>query len=194
MDSFLKFGANDFYISVNEKGQMIKAYFHDHELPYNIQYIEEEEPLGTAGALGYLQNKIDTPFFVSNCDIIINTDYAAVLDFHTEGEYDLTLIASMRHYVIPYGVCGVDNGGDLTSIQEKPEYNFLVNTGFYVLSPSVLNLIPRDRYFDMPDLINAAQKNGMKVGVFPVSEKSWADVGQWPEYKKTLSDLGFGSI
>ena len=75
------------------------------------------------------------------------------------------------------------------SIKEKPEFNFLVNTGMYVLEPKILNLIPRDTVFDMPDLINKLQEKSMNVGVFPVSEKSWVDVGQWTEYKKALKEL-----
>ncbi len=108
MDEFRKFGMDNFHISIKDKGQMIKAYFHDHDLPYCIQYIEENKPLGTAGSLLQLKSKLNEPFFVSNCDIIIHADYASVLDFHVQGKYDLTLVASMRHYVIPYGVCDVD--------------------------------------------------------------------------------------
>jgi dTDP-glucose pyrophosphorylase/CBS domain-containing protein len=189
MDEFIKFGMNDFYISINDKGQMIKAYFHDHELPYSIQFIEEDKPLGTAGALLYMEDKFSETFFVTNCDIIIHADYNSIMEFHKKGKYDLTLVASMRHYLIPYGVCDVDNGGELKGIKEKPEYDLLVNTGLYVLEPEVLKLIPKNICFDMTDLINKIQGNGMKVGVFPVSEKSWADIGQWTEYNKTITEL-----
>ena len=191
MDEFRKFGMDDFHISINDKGQMIKAYFHDHDLPYRIEYIEEDKPFGTAGSLLQMQGKFTEPFFVSNCDIIIHTDYLSVLDFHIKGEYDLTLIASMRHYVIPYGVCDVDNSGDLKCLKEKPEYDFLVNTGVYILEPKILELIPGDTYFDMTDLINKSQAKGMKVGVFPVSEKSWSDIGQWEEYSNTMKNFVF---
>ena len=189
MAEFEKFGMNDFYISINNKGRMVKAYFHDHDLPYSIQYIEEEKPRGTAGALNYLVDKFDKPFFVSNCDVIIHTDYVSILDFHVQGAYDLTLVASMRHYTIPHGVCDVSDGGDLKGIREKPEYDLLVNTGLYLLEPTVLNLISDDQFFDMPDLINKVLERGLRVGAFPVSEKSWADVGQWEEYSKTLKDF-----
>jgi len=185
MDEFSKNGMSDFYISLNDKGRMVKAYFHDHELPYNISYIEEDKPLGTAGALKCMVGKIQQSLFVSNCDIIVHADYSELLDFHIKGKYDLTLVASMRHFVVPYGVCEVENTGDLKSILEKPEYDFLANTGLYLLDPEVLNLIPDDTYFDMTDLICKIKENKMKVGVFPVSEKSWADVGQWAEYRET---------
>jgi dTDP-glucose pyrophosphorylase len=189
MDSFGNYGIKNFHISLNEKGRMVKAYFHDHELPYNIQYVEEEKPLGTAGALINLIGKLDSSFFVSNCDVIIHADYASISDFHIQGGYDLTLVASMRHYTIPHGVCSVGYGGDLKGIQEKPEYDFLVNTGLYLLEPAVLTLIPDNQRFDMPDLINKIMEHGLRVGVFPVSEKSWADVGQWRDYSNFLNDF-----
>jgi dTDP-glucose pyrophosphorylase len=189
MDNFWKFGMNEFHISLNDKGRMIKAYFYEHELPYNIKFIEEKKPLGTAGALKYLIEKITVPFFVSNCDVIIHTNYAAIMDFHSQSGHGITLVASMRHYKVPYGVCEVSASGILSNIREKPEYDFLVNTGLYIIDPKLLNLIPSDTYFDMPDLIEEAQRRGLEVGVFPVSEKSWKDIGQWPEYKESLSNL-----
>ena len=186
MDGFRRFGMDNFFITLNDKGRMIKAYFSDHELDYRITYVEEDKPLGTAGALRYSKGTFDVPFFVSNCDIIVKTDYKALRDFHEEGSYDMTLVGSMQHYTIPYGVCEINNGGMLAKILEKPEYDYLVNTGLYFLNPEILDSIPENTYFDMPDLISAVQAHGLKVGVFPVSAKSWIDVGQWGEYKKAV--------
>lgn len=189
MNEFAQFGISDFHISLNDKGRMIKAYFHDHELPYNIEYLEEDKPLGTAGALRFLLDKVDQPIFVSNCDVIVHSDYAKIVEFHADGGYDFTLVASMRHYVVPYGVCEMGSEGELRRIVEKPEYDFFVNTGFYLINPEVLGLIPADDYFDMTDLIGKIQSSEMRIGVFPVSEKSWADIGQWDEYRDTLEIL-----
>lgn len=191
MDEFYKFGISHFYISLQEKERMIMAYFHDHTLGYNIEYVREDKPLGTAGALQHLEEKMKGSFFVSNCDIIIHTDYGAFYDFHKNGDYALTMISSMRQYTIPYGVCEMDNGGTLKAIREKPQYDFLVNTGLYLLEPAILRCIPTDTYFDMTDLIKKAQDNGMKVGIFPVSEDSWIDVGQLSEYKNAVNKLSF---
>ena len=189
MDNFGKFGMNNFFISINDKGRMIKAYFHDHCLDYNIDFIEEDKPLGTAGALKYLNGKLHGSFFVSNCDIIIHTSYYSVYKFHKKGCYDLTLLGSMRKFTIPYGVCDIDNNGELKGIREKPISDLLVNTGLYLMEPNVLNYIPEDKFFDMTDLIREIQKKGLKVGVYPVSEKSWIDVGQWGEYDKAIKEL-----
>jgi len=187
MDGFRKFGINDFFISLNDKGRMVKAYFHDHESKYQITYIEEDKPLGTAGALKFLKDKIKVPFFVTNCDVIIKSNYHSIYEFHINGSYDLTLVGSMQNHIIPYGVCEIDNGGILKELREKPDYTFLVNTGLYVLNPFLFDLIPTNTYFDMTELIQKVQDNNMKVGVFPVSEGAWNDVGQWHEYKNTTS-------
>jgi len=189
MDEYAKFGMKDFYISINHKGKMIKAYLEDHEGDYSFKYISEDKFLGTAGALKYLDGKLDSPFFVSNCDIIIRDDYTKIYDFHKKGNYALTLVASMQHHTIPYGVCEIENGGDLKSITEKPQYDFLVNTGMYILNPEVLKHIPENEFFHITHLMEKLKKEGLKIGVYPVSEKSYIDVGQWSEYKNAMKML-----
>jgi len=189
MDEYARYGMKNFHISVNSKSKMIKAYFGDQDSDYNISFIDEDKPLGTAGALRFLKDKFDNPFFVSNCDIIVRNNYYDILQFHKDGRYDLTVVGSMQHRTIPYGVCKFENGGLLKSIQEKPEYDFLVNTGMYLLNPHILRYIPENTYFDMTELINVLQKKAHKVGVYPVSEKSWVDIGQLTEYRTTIREL-----
>jgi len=189
MDEYAKFGMKRFYISINHKGKMIRAYFEDHQSDYTFYYINEDKPLGTAGALRYLRHKMESPFFVSNCDIIIKDNYAKIYNFHKKGNYTLTIVASMQHYTIPYGICEIENGGMLTNIKEKPEYDFLVNTGMYLLNPEVLEYIPKNQFYHITHLINKLQKEGFSIGVYPVSEKSWVDVGKWEEYNKSLNLL-----
>ncbi|MDB4020981.1 sugar phosphate nucleotidyltransferase [Litorivicinus sp.] len=190
MDKFGQFGLKEFYISVNEKSRMIKAYFNDHDLPYNIQYLDEDQPLGTVGALKILDGKLDSPVFVTNCDIIANTDYSKLMDFHIDGGYDLTLVGAMQNFTIPYGICEVRSDGSLIAIKEKPKYDFLVNTGLYVLNPDILCHIPSNTYFDITDLINIIILEKGQVGVFPISEHDWIDIGQWSEYREAVGKLG----
>lgn len=187
MDEFRKYGMNDFYISVNHKLKMIKAFFEDSNNYSSIKFIDEKIPLGTAGALKFLENEINDSFFVSNCDVIIHEDYSKIYEFHKNNNYDLTLVASMKNYVIPYGVCEIENGGNLKEIKEKPEYDLLVNTGMYLLEPHTLKHIPPNKFFHITNLINELQKENFKIGVYPISEKSWVDVGEWDEYKKALN-------
>ena len=189
MDRFAAYDVKDFYIAVFHKARMIKSYFEDMNDKYRISYVEEEVPLGTVGALSLLKGRLNSTFLVTNCDVIVESDYAEIVRFHQEHDYDLTLVVSCRHYMIPYGVCELENGGTLRSIKEKPEYDLLVNTGMYVMNPRVLEVIPPGRSFDIIDLIAKAKTGGCKIGVFPINEKAWIDVGQWEEYYKSVQDL-----
>ncbi|MBW2003486.1 MAG: CBS domain-containing protein [Deltaproteobacteria bacterium] len=190
MDEYAIYGMRKFYISINHRGRMIKAFFADYDIDYEIKYIYENKPLGTAGALKYLENKVYSPFFVSNCDVIIKADYSAIYKYHVKKEYSMTLIGSMQHHTIPYGVCEIENGGLLKKIVERPNNNFLINTGMYLLNPEVITLIPENESYDMIDLINKLQRINMPVGLFPISADSWLDIGQWEEYKKSVKKIG----
>lgn len=189
MEEFELFGMTDFFLTVNHKANMIKAFFECHEKNYSVTYIDEPEPLGTAGSLIFLKDTFWQPFFVTNCDIIIKTDYNKIFDFHNQGDFDITLVASIQHYKIPYGICEIEKNGELKEITEKPEYDMLVNTGLYLLNPSVLKMIPGNTFFHITDLMKKVKSNNGKVGVYPVSENSWIDVGQWAEYKKASEKL-----
>ena len=136
-----------------------------------------------------LKNEINQPFFVTNCDIIVKTDYARLYKFHNEGNYDITLVASTKEYIIPYGTCELNDQGSLQQINEKPQYDFLVNTGLYLVNPNILSLIPVNKFYHITELIKDAKKLGKNIGVFPVDDDSWTDIGQWAEYKKAIDSL-----
>lgn len=191
MDEYAIYGVQEFIVSVNCKSKIIRAYFEEAELPYRISFIEETKPLGTAGALSLLHKVPNRPFFVSNCDIIIKNNYAEIYDFHCSGGYELTLVASMQHHTVPYGVCEIELGGNLKHLKEKPEYDFLVNTGMYVLNPEVISLVPGNEFCHITEIIECLQTQGMSVGVFPISEKSWIDVGQWNAYRQAIKNIQY---
>jgi len=186
IDRFRDYGISEFYLTINHKAKIMRAYFEEKEQDYIIDFAEEDEPMGTAGSLTLLADKLNKPFFVSNCDIIIEADYADIFRFHTKNSYDITLVASAKQYKIPYGICEINGNGSLERIQEKPEYNFLVNAGLYVLNPAVLELIPDNQLFHITHLIDRIKETGGQIGVYPVSENAWIDVGQWVEYRKVL--------
>ena len=186
IERFRRLGAQEFYISINHKSRMIKAYFEELNPAYRVKYIEESDPMGTAGSLRFLKGLIKSHFFVTNCDILLDCDYGELQKYHANSGNDLTLVVSVKHYRIPYGVCEIKNGGLLSAIREKPEYNMFVNTGMYVLNPDVLELIPESGIFHITALIEKVQAEGGTVRVFPVSEKSWVDIGEWEEYKKVV--------
>lgn len=186
IDRFRAYGVDQFYLTVQHMSRIIRAYFEEKNPDYSIGFAEENEPRGTAGSLKLLTDKLNKPFFVSNCDIIVEANYADIFRFHTKKNYDITLVASTKQYNIPYGICELNSNGSLKKILEKPEYRFLVNTGLYVLNPSVLGLIPDNEVFHITHLMDKVKENTGTIGVYPVSEKAWIDVGQWAEYRKAL--------
>lgn len=190
INRFREYGCEDFYMTINYKKNMIKAYFNEIEKNYTIDYIEEEVPLGTAGSLYLLKDKIKDTFFLSNCDILIDGDYSNMLKYHREHKSKITLITSLKHYIIPYGIMNIDENGNLSKMTEKPEYDFLVNTGMYILEPEVLKDIPENNFFHITELINRYIEKGEKIGVYPVSEGSWLDMGQVKEMDIMIERLG----
>ena len=186
MDKFHAFGMTDFYVTLNHKSKMIKAYFEEFKTKYKIKYIDEEKPLGTAGGLKYLPPEVSGVIFVTNSDIIIEGDYRKILKFHKENKNEITIVASVKNYNIPYGVCEIENGGILQKIKEKPSLSFLVNTGMYVVNSSALSIIPEGEYYHITQLIDDLKCDGRRIGVYPISENAWMDVGEWSKYKETL--------
>src|SRR5579871_1308214 len=131
IEQFLPYGLDRFQLSINYKSKILKSFFEELSPAYSVSYLEEKEPLGTAGSLRPLYSSAPENLIVTNCDIVIQADYADIVSFHTENNYDLTLVASLKEYNIPYGVCELGSGGSLARIAEKPQYSFLVNTGMY---------------------------------------------------------------
>ncbi len=189
IEPFFNSGVKDYYLTVNYKAKILKAFFEELDPEYNVQFIEEKKPLGTAGSLKNIPRKIKTPFLITNCDVIFQLDCHELVDFHKTNKFDLTLVASTKEITIPYGVCKTNKEGVLENIDEKPTFDYLVNTGLYVINPSIIKYIPDDKYFDMPQLIETAKNNGNTIGVFPIDETQWVDVGQWEEYEKAKSRL-----
>ena len=189
IERFTNLGCRDFYLTVNYKSKIMKAYFEELQPDYGANFVEEKEPLGTAGSLRLLMGQFNQPFFVTNCDIIIKIDYASLLEFHKKGGYDITLVASAKEYIIPYGTCELNRDGHLSHINEKPKYDFLINTGLYVMDPDILGLIPPNKFYHITHLIEEAKNQGKKVGVYPIDDDSWIDVGQWAEYRKVVDRL-----
>ena len=154
----------------------------------SINYLEENTPLGTAGALSLMQNKFVKPIFVTNCDVIVMADYSKILDFHKEGNFKITIVSAMQHHKIPYGVCSVSPDGVLLEISEKPNYDYLVNTGLYIIEPSVIDLVPKSTVFDFPDLIKTVLLSGEQVGVFPITQNEWVDIGELQLYFEKITN------
>ncbi len=185
-DKFEKSGIKKFYITINYKSSMIEAYFREINPSYKIKFIKETRPMGTAGILYKFAGKFNYPVFITNSDIVINSDLNKILEFHKKKKNDITLVASSKKYEIPYGVCNVDNLNNLKFISEKPKLDFLANTGLYVINPKIFRLIPKNKKIEMTNLISLVKNKNKRIGVYSIDDDSWIDVGQWSEYNKAI--------
>ena len=181
IDRFHSFGCNDFNLVVNHKKHMIKAYFNELNKDYNVNFVEEETFLGTGGGLSLLKGKIDTPFFLTNCDVLIDADYNDIWKFHKQQGNLITVVCAFKHVTIPYGVFTLNENGEIKDITEKPTMNFLTNTGMYIVDKRVVDELEENHKCGFPDIIEKYRNLGEKVGVYPVSENSWMDMGQLEE-------------
>tara|TARA_Y100000768_G_C23983465_1_gene687286 strand:- start:2235 stop:3302 length:1068 start_codon:yes stop_codon:yes gene_type:complete len=189
INSFHKHGKNDIYISINFKGAILKAYFQELTPSYSVSFIEESKPLGTAGALSKLNRKLRKSFFLTNCDVLFDIDYKDVLDHHRKSKSIITLVASAKEITIPYGSLQISKNGYLSNFKEKPVLDYLINCGLYIIHPDALSYIPNDKYFDITDLIAVLLNDNHKIGVYPINDDQWVDVGQWEEYRKAVSKI-----
>ncbi len=187
MDRFEAIGCHKFYMSVNYKSDLLQYYLDQLEHKYDIDFFEEDKPLGTIGSVSLLKGKLNAPFFVSNCDIIIDQDYRDVYDYHLENHNDLTLVTAVKSLRIPYGVIETGEDGLMTGLKEKPELTYLINTGLYLLNPECIDEIPEGKIFHITQLIERIKEKGGRVGCFPISEHAWRDMGEWPEYLKMIN-------
>lgn len=184
INHFREYGCCDFFLIVNHKKNMIKAYFNELDRDYSINYIEEEIPLGTGGGLSLLKGKISSTFILTNCDTLIEEDMAKIVKCHKERQNLITMVCALQNVQIPYGVVNVGNDGRIKSMEEKPNLSFLTNTGCYVVEPGVIEKLETGKAIGFPDVVEEYRIKGEKVGVYPIGERAWLDMGQMDELKK----------
>ncbi len=181
VDRFKSFGCKDFNLIVNHKKNMIKAYFNELEKDYEVNFADEETFLGTGGGLALLKGKVNTPFFLTNCDVLIEADYNDIVKFHNKNGNLITVVCALKHVTIPYGVFNMKENGEIDNIVEKPTMNFLTNTGMYLVDNKIIDELEDNKVISFPDIMEKYRQAGYKVGVYPVSEESWMDMGQLEE-------------
>ncbi len=189
LEKCILFGFNSFYISVNYLKDQIINYFGDgNRWGVKIEYLYEEEPLGTAGSLNLIpENKnIGKSILILNGDVITNLDLGLLADFHQKHDADMTIAAKNSTYTIPYGVIKT-SGIELEEIIEKPTYDFLVSAGIYVIKPFILEYIKEKTFCDMPDLVSVIKEKNFKVITFPIHEY-WLDVGRPETLEKVIKE------
>jgi dTDP-glucose pyrophosphorylase len=188
ISQFVKSGFYNFYISTHFKSELIKDYFKNGELfGASIKYIDENEPLGTAGSLGLLPDNLpDSPIIVMNGDLLTKVDFHNLLDFHNKNTAIATMCVREYDFQVPFGVVNI-NENKVNKITEKPVHSFFVNAGVYVLNRELIGDIDGESKLDMTDLL-AKEANKRGVGAFLIHEY-WLDIGQMSEYEQANRDI-----
>lgn len=188
LENCLAYGFKKFYISVNYRADMLKNHFRDgSRWGGDIRYIEEDQRLGTAGALGLLPEHPVKPLLVINADIMTKVNYQQLIDFHLEHQSVATMCVREYEFQVPFGVVTVDNHS-LTGISEKPVQRFFINAGIYVLNPESISLIPWNSYFDMPSLFEKLLAQKLQTSVFPIHEY-WLDIGRTDDFDRANGEF-----
>jgi len=185
----VQFGFRRIFISVNYKGEMIKAHFGNrHEPDVQITFLEEPTRLGTGGALSLLPSRPQHPFLVINADLVTNVNYDYLLDFHVHHSSQAIMCVREYDVQVPYGVVRLDDHR-ITSIEEKPTHRFFINAGIYLLEPSVLDYVEPRVYMDMPTLFEKLIRNGVQTCAFPIREY-WLDIGRLDDLERARNEYG----
>ena len=188
MSKFHNYGFSNFIVSVNYKADMIKLYLNDSNVRSkfsNISFVREETPLGTIGSLELAKELITDDFYISNSDIIVEDNLKQIYKYHKAQDNMLTIVSCEKKSVIPYGVLDIDESGLLRGINEKPSFDFFVNTGLYVAKKGILKYLNSGEPKDMNELIYQILDDGGRIGVYKVDESSWFDIGQWSVFEST---------
>jgi len=185
---FREHGFRRFQISVNYKSDLIREHFGDGSTwGAEIQYLQESNPLGTAGALRLMPEKPDLPFIVMNADVLTKINLNFLLEFHLASNAIATMCVREYNFNVPYGVVRLDRN-TITGLEEKPRQSLLVNAGIYVLDPEVLDMLPPTQSLDMPELFQSLLRSKFQAAAFPIREY-WLDIGQPSDLSRAVDEF-----
>ena len=188
VESFANYGYTNITMCLNYKSHIIQDYFDDgSKFGINLDYILEEERLGTAGALGLIKENLDDPFFVMNGDILTDVNIENIHDCFVSSNAEALMCVREYDYQVPYGVVKTSDN-TIVSIEEKPTQKFFVNAGIYMLSPKVLEYIPEKEFFNMTTLFEKLIDNDKNVTSYPL-DGYWLDIGRFEEFKRANDDF-----
>jgi dTDP-glucose pyrophosphorylase len=187
LENFARQGFSRFFLSVNYKAEMVRRHFGDGtRWDVHIDYLEEREKLGTAGALGLLPERPSEPVIVMNGDVLTDINFGSMLDFHLEQRATATMAVREHTVEVPFGV--IDLADDyLAGVTEKPRYSWFVNAGVYVVEPRVVDLVERGKAVDMPNLLERVLAGDERIAAFPVREY-WRDIGRLEDFERANVD------
>ena len=189
MKEYQTYDCNEFHIIVNYKKELMKSYFAENDRHYQIEWHDEEKPLGTGGGLSLLRGSLHNTFFFANCDSLLTANYESMLRFHQENKNVITMICAYKNITIPYGIVEMGSNGLIESMKEKPLLSFLTNTGMYIVEPEVIDDMEDGVAVGFPDIVEMERQKGRRVAAFPVSENDWMDMGQLSELEKMRKRL-----
>lgn len=188
IESFKDAGFYRFILSVSYKKEQIENYFQDgSNFDVEISYLHEDKRLGTAGPLSLIKEPLDKPVIVMNGDLLTKVNFEQLVDFHIENKAEATMCVRDYEFQVPYGVIKTHQH-KLVAIEEKPIHHSYVNAGIYVLNPSVIDLVPYNEFYDMPDLFSTLILKESNVHVFPLREY-WMDIGQIKDFEQADKDF-----
>jgi len=189
IDQLIKFGIKHIHISVNYLGHMIQNHLGDGSSRcVQINYIFEDRPLGTIGAVRTVNNLQTESILILNSDILTDIDYADFYSDFIDSNSDMAIASTAYTIDVPYAVLETNNNNHVKALSEKPSYTYYSNAGIYLLKKEVLNYIPENNYYDMTDLIHVLMSNGHKIISYPI-RGYWLDIGRVNDYLKAQEDI-----
>ena len=188
ISNFKFFNIQNFHLVLNHQAKLIKSYFNNYDKNLKINYTVEPKPLGTVGGIRFVKKIKSNNFLLSNCDTLFKIDYLKFYNYHEKNQNYLTLAVSNIQHEFSYGACKVQKTR-LISIKEKPKLNFIANAGLYAMKREIINLIPKNKKFDLTDLINKCLKLKKKIGVYEIHNSSWTDLGKLSDFNKAFKNF-----
>ncbi len=188
IESFKLQGFKNFYITTHYKTEIIQDYLKKNDLGVNIEYVIEDEPLGTAGSLFLLKDTLNSDFIVMNADLLIKINFQNLLSFHQKHQGIGTVCVKQHSYQVPFGVVSFDAAAKVNEIIEKPLYSHFVNAGIYCFDENILEFCAQKEYMDMPTFLQNIILANKNISAFPIHE-NWVDIGNMDDYQKVNKEF-----
>ena len=176
MDRFYKNGSKRFFLLLGYKSKLISTYVNDFK-KFNAKFLYEKKPLGTAGALSKFSKYKYEDYFITNCDIVTNENLVNFYKFHKKSKSHITIMCASKKITVPYGVVELNKNGTFSKMNEKPDLNFLVNIGIYLVNSKVIKLIKKNQPYNFDNLLRDGAKKKLKISSYPISDNNWIDIG-----------------
>ncbi|MDE5493025.1 nucleotidyltransferase family protein [Elizabethkingia meningoseptica] len=189
IDRLINFGIKIINLSINYLGDQLVDYFGDGSRKgININYVKEDKPLGTIGSILLVDNFHNDDIIVMNSDLLTNIDFGDFFKTYKESGADMAVAATSYHVDIPYAVLELENDIEVKSLKEKPRYTYYSNAGIYIMKKSLLNMIPKNKFYDITDLMERVLEMNLKLITYPINGY-WLDIGKHEDFKKAQEDI-----